>query len=340
MRLCMRAGSPLRLLQSASRIAARFCSSFGEIDAERGVSRSHFGRADHPFRLAGFSRCVHGCSQCMILPAADSAQVGCHALTMLVDVVGCARSEGIMHHASSTARREFLKFLLASPARGCRRRCCRVPRAPRAGAGRRRYRQSSRGFEASSTSKRPHTRRSMPGHWAHMASGVDNDAHAARQPRRLLSHAAASAPFARRDKGRHARRSLRDDLREPASSSVRLAARNRSTPTANWPSPRAAKARNTLQFLSTATSTGVEDVNKALGRPVWYQLRTRRRRGKPTKCCLRSRGSGRLLGHRASTVRQHRPGETAKPTCAPRPKDLNQCLTCHEGLIWRRTAPD
>jgi 4-hydroxymandelate oxidase len=32
---------------------------------------------------------------------------------------------------------------------------------------------------------------------------------------------------------------------------------------------RAAKARGTLQFLSTLTSTAVEDVNKALGRPVW-----------------------------------------------------------------------
>jgi isopentenyl diphosphate isomerase/L-lactate dehydrogenase-like FMN-dependent dehydrogenase len=35
---------------------------------------------------------------------------------------------------------------------------------------------------------------------------------------------------------------------------------------------RAAKARSTLQFLSSASSTGVEDVNKALGRPVWYQV--------------------------------------------------------------------
>ena len=32
---------------------------------------------------------------------------------------------------------------------------------------------------------------------------------------------------------------------------------------------RAAKARGTLQILSTSTSTAVEDVNKALGRPVW-----------------------------------------------------------------------
>src|SRR5437867_12931913 len=35
---------------------------------------------------------------------------------------------------------------------------------------------------------------------------------------------------------------------------------------------RAAKARCTLQLLSTMTSTVVEDVNKALGRPVWQQL--------------------------------------------------------------------
>jgi 4-hydroxymandelate oxidase len=35
---------------------------------------------------------------------------------------------------------------------------------------------------------------------------------------------------------------------------------------------RAAKARKTLQILSSMTSMGVEDVNKALGRPVWYQL--------------------------------------------------------------------
>src|SRR4029077_42510 len=35
---------------------------------------------------------------------------------------------------------------------------------------------------------------------------------------------------------------------------------------------RAAKARNAVQVLSTAASTGIEDVNKALGRPAWYQV--------------------------------------------------------------------
>ena len=35
---------------------------------------------------------------------------------------------------------------------------------------------------------------------------------------------------------------------------------------------RAARAKNTVQVLSTATSTPVEDVAKALGTPPWYQL--------------------------------------------------------------------
>lgn len=35
---------------------------------------------------------------------------------------------------------------------------------------------------------------------------------------------------------------------------------------------RAAKTKNVEQILSTVTSTGVEEVNEARGRPVWYQL--------------------------------------------------------------------
>src|SRR5262249_62023454 len=35
---------------------------------------------------------------------------------------------------------------------------------------------------------------------------------------------------------------------------------------------KAARAKKTVQILSTATSTPVEDVSKALGAPLWYQL--------------------------------------------------------------------
>ena len=38
------------------------------------------------------------------------------------------------------------------------------------------------------------------------------------------------------------------------------------------PTARAARSRDTEMILSTVTSTGVEDVNAARGRPVWYQL--------------------------------------------------------------------
>lgn len=38
------------------------------------------------------------------------------------------------------------------------------------------------------------------------------------------------------------------------------------------PVARAAAAKNTLQILSTATNTSVEDIAAALGRPPWYQL--------------------------------------------------------------------
>ena len=35
---------------------------------------------------------------------------------------------------------------------------------------------------------------------------------------------------------------------------------------------RAARARGAVQILSTTNSTPIEEVNKALGRPVWFQL--------------------------------------------------------------------
>jgi isopentenyl diphosphate isomerase/L-lactate dehydrogenase-like FMN-dependent dehydrogenase len=40
------------------------------------------------------------------------------------------------------------------------------------------------------------------------------------------------------------------------------------------PVARAAKATGTLQILSTMTNSPIENVNEALGRPVWYQLYT------------------------------------------------------------------
>src|SRR5262245_45447819 len=114
-------------------------------------------------------------------------------------------------------------------------------------------------------------RKVLPGHWAYMASGVDDDA----------------TLKANRDGYRHVQlrpRRLRDatkvDMR------VDLFGTTYASPIFLCPTgsersfhmdgelavARAAKARNTMQVLSTATSTPIEEVNAALGRPVWYQL--------------------------------------------------------------------
>lgn len=43
-------------------------------------------------------------------------------------------------------------------------------------------------------------------------------------------------------------------------------------PQGELPVARAARSRRTLQILSTATNTSVEDITRELGRPPWYQL--------------------------------------------------------------------
>ncbi len=110
-----------------------------------------------------------------------------------------------------------------------------------------------------------------PAHWGYMASGVDDDLtlkadregfqHFELRPRRLV------------------------DVSKP-DMSIELFGTKWETPIFLCPVGgqkmfhpegevavgRAAKVKNTLQILSTATSSPVEDVAKALGRPPWYQL--------------------------------------------------------------------
>ena len=91
---------------------------------------------------------------------------------------------------------------------------------------------------------------------------------------------------------------------------------------------RAAKARGTLQFLSTATSTGVEDVNKALGRPVWYQLYA------PTAWEANEQILRRVEAAGCSVIAltvDNTTGRNSETYLRTRPKDLAQCNACHEG---------
>jgi len=90
---------------------------------------------------------------------------------------------------------------------------------------------------------------------------------------------------------------------------------------------RAAKARGTLQFLSTMTSTAVEDVNKALGRPVWQQFYAPNSWDACEKILQRVEAAGCSVI--ALTV-DNTTGRNSETFLRTRPKDLSQYTTCHE----------
>jgi 4-hydroxymandelate oxidase len=231
---------------------------------------------------------------------------------------------------TSPARREFLKFLAASPY---------VAALGGVAAFLERNPLTAQGQPAADVIASPEDalsvldfeeaarRKVMPGHWTYMASGVDDDA----------------TLRANRDGYRHVQlrpRRLRDatkvDMR------VDLFGTTYSSPIFLCPTggeksffadgelsvARAAKARGTLQFLSTATSTGVEDVNAALGRPVWYQL-----------YAPASWEANEILLRRVETAGcsvialtvDNTTGRNSETYLRSRPKDLNQCNACHEG---------
>jgi isopentenyl diphosphate isomerase/L-lactate dehydrogenase-like FMN-dependent dehydrogenase len=159
------------------------------------------------------------------------------------------------------ARREFLKFLAASPYLAA----LALEAQEAGGPGSPADALNVMDFEDVAR------RKMLPGHWAYTASGVDNDvtlkwnheaySHIQLRPRRL-------------------RDATKVDMR------VDLFGTTYASPIFLCPTggeksvhadgelavARAAKARNTLQILSTVTSTPVEAVNAARGQPVWYQL--------------------------------------------------------------------
>ncbi len=173
-----------------------------------------------------------------------------------------------------TARREFLKFLAASPyvaalggVAAFLERGISAQNAQQAADILSKPADALNVFDFEETAHR----KVQPGHWAYMASGVDDD----------------GTLHANREAFKHIElrpRRLRDATK--VDMHVDLFGTTYDSPIFTCPTggeksfhpdgelavARATKARGTLQFLSTATSTAVEDVNKAHGRPVWYQL--------------------------------------------------------------------
>jgi len=164
--------------------------------------------------------------------------------------------------SSLSARRDFLRFLAASPL---------IAKA---------WSQDLASAAAPATAKEvlsvmdfePLAHKALPpAHWGYMATGVDDDVtlrtnreafqHYQLRARRLVDVSEVNL------KTNVFGVTWNMPVYVSAVGSQRAFYRDGELATA-----RAAKAKNVVQMLSTVTSTPVEDVSKALGTPPWYQL--------------------------------------------------------------------
>jgi 4-hydroxymandelate oxidase len=229
----------------------------------------------------------------------------------------------------ATARREFLKFLAASPyvaaLGGVAAFLERSARAQSTQEASDVLTDPAKAFDVFDFEEAAH-RKVRPAHWAYMASGVDDDGtlranreafkHVQLRPRRL--HDATKVD-------------MRVDLFGTVYNSpiflCPTGGEKSFFPEGELAVARAAKAHGTLQVLSTATSTAVEDVNKALGRPVWQQLYAPNSWDACEKILRRVEAAGCSVI--ALTV-DNTTGRNSETYLRTRPKDLRKCLTCHE----------
>src|SRR5262245_21545417 len=230
---------------------------------------------------------------------------------------------------SGTARREFLKFLAASPyviAAGGLGAFLRLPEASaqRQAGTADLIADPSAALNVFDFEEVAHQKVSQA-HWAYMASGVDDDG-TLRANREIFKHVQLRP------------RRLHDatlvDMR------VELFGTTYASPIFLCPTggersfhtdgelavARAAAARGTLQCLSTMTSTPIEDVNKALGRAVWYQLYAPSKWTACEQLLRRVEAAGSTVVLLTVDNTTGRNSETYRRT---RPKDLSQCESCH-----------
>ncbi len=219
------------------------------------------------------------------------------------------------------SRRRFLDFAAASPWAG-------------ALAGTAAWAQADAGLIASPADalnvfdfEEVAHRKVQPGHWAYMSSGVDDDV-TLRANREGYSHLEL--------RPRRLRDATKVDMR------VELFGTTYDSPIFTCPTggeksfhpdgelgvARAAKAHGTLQLLSTSTSTGVEDVNKALGRPVWYQLYA----PSSWEACQKILDRVSNAGCRVVLLTvDNTTGRNSETYMRTRPRNLAQCGACHQG---------
>ena len=177
-------------------------------------------------------------------------------------------------------------------------------------------------------------RKVLPGHWAYMVSGVDAD-ETLRANREGFKHVQL--------RPRRLRDATKVDMRTDLFGTVYnspiftcpTGGERFFDPEGELAVARATKARGTMQMLSTSTSTGVEDVNSAHGRPVWYQLYAPAAWEVCEKIVRRVEAAGCPVI--ALTV-DNTTGRNSETYLRTRPKDLRQCLSCHQSTAGPTVA--
>ena len=242
-----------------------------------------------------------------------------------------------MPRSTPTARREFLKFLAASPY---------VAALGGVAAFLERSTFAQNPAEVSDVISNPAQaldvmdfeeaarRKIQPGHWAYMASGVDDDA---------TLHANHEAYKHVELRPRRLRDATQVDMRvelfgEAFSSPIFLCpvgGEGAFFPEGELAAARAAKAHGTMQILSTVTTTAVEDVNKALGRPTWYQLYAPNSWEACEAVLRRVEAAGCPVV--ALTV-DNTTGRNSETYLRMRRKDASRCVACHQGEPGRDTG--
>jgi len=219
---------------------------------------------------------------------------------------------------SHRSRRAFLRFLAASPyvvaLGGIREFAERAPEIANPKEA-----HSVMDFEEVAR------RKVTPVHWAFIASGVDGDAtlranregfqHVQLRPRRLCD---ATHLDTRTD--------LFGAMYASPIFTCPTSGEKFLDPDGELAVARATKARGAMQMLSTSTSTAVEEVNSAHGKPVWFQLYAPSAWQACEKILRRVEAAGCPVI--ALTV-DNNAGRNSETYLRALPKDLQPCLACH-----------
>jgi len=237
---------------------------------------------------------------------------------------------------SATSRREFLKFLAASPVLVAGGFTPRVFGQSAANVDIDDYLITAVDeainvfdFEAVAKMKLP------PAHWGYLASGVEDD-------RTLRANREVFGKYhlrPRRLQNVHEIDTKRTLFGGDWDSPIFLcpvASQKAFHPEGEIAVARAARQQKHLQLLSTAGTSSVEDVIAARGAPIWYQLYTY---GMEITKSLVRRADAAGCPVLVLTVDQHLPGQNSETRFRYVRKDARSCIACHDPEDRLRNKP-